>query len=821
MATDFMDSFLHIPNPTFENPAWETGSPRILILRLSAFTDVERSTPHHFLFQAARRGAPGSYIDMAFLPPPGERKRLTEAGLPFIRGVQSHRALADFDLALVSNSCIPELVNLPLLLRGSGIPLWASGRGEEIPALIMGGSSAAAAQGIIKEDGDCMADALFFGEGEGAVEEIASHWSGMTGAPKRARIRVLSDRIAGLWPAGDLTRAVRKAVAADAAPTFSPSAYSILPGEDADTARLEITRGCPCLCSFCFEGFDRTPFRETPAAELLRAARDLKASSGARTLELSSFNFNTHEAIQDLLLELNRLFFRVNAMSQRVDILAAAPGLAEAEIAADKRSFTLGIEGISGRQRRFLHKSLGDADISRVMDLLHRPKVRELKLFYILTGRETGEDVEEFAGFLRSLAALRARRQSKPRIVISFGLLVRMPGTPLRHDALLLDEKLWKPLMGKIRGACAQAGFELRFSSGWTDYLFIQLLAMGGYGMHALLERLVEAGAAYDRVLPPAADAVILAWMAENRSFIEELEKEKGIDYPFALSFLETPEERAFLHKRYLEAKAGVDDGYCRRGEPAGCADCPGCTRTSPVQVGPARAAAPVVHSAGGKAREIAELLAAKSRLTPLYVDARIPEAAASSSSAWHAAFLLRELLRLLPDQTDNVLSVREVLSGKWMGEGSSGAWHGACLAEIIAWKPEQIRDALARADWSEDGARFSPRLPENKKAPERFSSIELDFDVPAGAEREVLDALRAQHIRFTIKREADAYALEPVPQSVKKGLLVSGGYKSRTEGVRFRVEAGWKLDAAAFFRPFTHGPVRVERVRLGDAEPD
>ena len=79
----------------------------------------------------------------------------------------------------------------------------------------------------------------------------------------------------------------------------------------------------------------------------------LKAETGADTLEIESFNFNTHTAIAALLLALNRLFHRVNLMSQRVDILARTPGLLDLEIAADKRSYTLGIEGISERHGPF------------------------------------------------------------------------------------------------------------------------------------------------------------------------------------------------------------------------------------------------------------------------------------------------------------------------------------------------------------------------------------------------------------------------------------------------------------------------------------
>ncbi len=203
------DAALYRANPTFRNPSWEDSRLRVLILRLSPFRDVERSSPHLFLAASVRRAAPDAYVDMAFLPQRQDRKLMEAADAPLILGTQSHRSLSDVQLTLVSNSCIPELVNLPFLLRGSGVPLWAGARGPEWPAVILGGSSSAASHAVVRAEGDCMADAIFFGEGEGAVERIITLWGGGDEA-KAERIQRLAAAVPGLWPAGDLSRPVRR-----------------------------------------------------------------------------------------------------------------------------------------------------------------------------------------------------------------------------------------------------------------------------------------------------------------------------------------------------------------------------------------------------------------------------------------------------------------------------------------------------------------------------------------------------------------------------------------------------------------------------------
>ena len=161
------DARLYEPNPTFANPSWGAAPLRLLIVRLSAFADVERSTPHLFLAQEVRREVPGAFIDMAFLPCPADQGLFRENGVPLCTGTQSHRSLDEFSLVFVSNSHLLELANLPHLLAGSGAPVWASARGGQWPPIVLGGSNAAAAHAIVRPDGDCMADAIFFGEAEG------------------------------------------------------------------------------------------------------------------------------------------------------------------------------------------------------------------------------------------------------------------------------------------------------------------------------------------------------------------------------------------------------------------------------------------------------------------------------------------------------------------------------------------------------------------------------------------------------------------------------------------------------------------------------
>ncbi len=130
------------------------------------------------------------------------------------------------------------------------------------------------------------------------------------------------------------------------------------------------------------------------------------------------------------------------------------------------------------------------------------------------------------------------RAASHPRIVFSFGLLVRMPFTPLRHDPPVLQEADWKQVIGKVKATCETNGFEFRLSLSWPDYAATQVLALGGHSLHRLLLQLAAEGPMIDAPMPARSRAAVEEWIGMHRG---ELEGEKKKGHPFGFSFLDDP----------------------------------------------------------------------------------------------------------------------------------------------------------------------------------------------------------------------------------------------------------------------------------------
>ena len=781
------DFRLYRANPTFLNPAWSQATLRVLILRLSTFADVERSTPHLFLAGEVRRGCASAFIDMAFLPRRDDARLMEEMGLPLILGTQSHRPAGDFDLLLVSNSYLLELANLFFLFARSGIPIWSSERRSGWPLVVLGGSNASAAHALLSENGDCAADAIFFGEGEGAVARIAEGFHRLSHLPRAQQVAALAEEIDGLWPAGDAPREVRKGRRDPAAAPPEAASPPVLPGAEASTARLTITLGCPCLCSFCFEGHDRRPFREIPAEALVAEAHRIKRDTGASTLEIESNNFNTHRELPRLLVSLNRLFLRVGLMSQRADVLARTPGLLDLEIAADKRTFTLGIEGISARQRRFLHKSLPDEDISRTLETLHERRVREIKLFYIVTGRESEADFAELSAFVKWLREIRGRAEAPPRVVFSFGTLVRMPFTPLRYDPPLLSEATWRPLVGKAKSICETHGFEFRLSHAWPEHAATQALALPDSSLHGLLGRIAEKGSVSSDGLPPGAAHEVEKWIEERGAY---LLKEKPAETLFPFPFLETEVSRKAFHRMYLGARAGKDAGYAASW---GVAKRKAIPRESIL--------------------ELAGITQGKHRLNPIYVKAVVPPEAAGLGIEWLESWLMRRFFAVCPGQLENVLCVKESLIGPSGLFPPDLAWSGRSVAAVTAWDRESFSDAVRRVPGP-----FEGEVP--GFIPGAWTCIHVALALPAlqfprPADR-LAAFLRDAHAPVTIQRDRDSFRLVVPEKSSRRRIIMEGSGTISNTRARIELGIGAKFRLGDFLDSFgTPAAARAAEVEV------
>lgn len=803
-----VEPFLPFDNPTFGNPDFGDASCCVLIVRLSPFRDVDRSIPHLFLFQEVRRALPDAFVDLAFFPSAGERALFERENIPFLIGSQSLRSADEFDLLLISNAYTLELINLPYLLIRSGIPLFASQRRlqkaeTEWPIILLGGSNAMAAHAIIREDGDSLVDGIFFGEGEGLVGDLVRHLQETRFLPLCLQKNLVSSQTPGLWVAGSL-HPTKKAVLQKPEPQFLPLDYPILNSNEAHTASLQINYGCPAFCSFCFEGYDRKPYRELSLPDVIAAARQIKQAQGVEELNLYSFNFNTHQGILEMILELHRLFERVSFKSQRADILQQAARLLEAEVEAGKRDFTLGIEGISERQRAWLHKSLPSDDITSLLNRLLGANIRRIKLFYILTGHETDADVAEFRRFVKWLKETRRSRNRPARVIFSFGLLIRMPCTPLRYDCLFLDEKAWRPLIGQVKSACETNGFEFRLAFDWPAYCVSQVLALGGYWLADHIVALAQKGYCFDAALPPEYWGELEEMLKRAGHLNAAFLGEKGPDHVFPLEFVRSNVSTEFLYRQYQEAKSGEDSGYClgNHEQPGRCLGCEACSDAKQRQA--------ITHhrirrpERGPYLAQLCEVMARKRRLKPIYFLLRLEPWLAGVSPEFINGFVFRELLTQYPELVDNLLTARESLFTVRTNASRFPAVSGETVFGLKAWDAISLETRFLER---EKGSGFEIMGPAEGFTPGLFTRLRLDAHLPGDLfpdpRARLEQYLRSAYLPYSLRREGEHLRFDLPKKALKKKILFGGFIETRGSGFFASLDIGPKFDLAAFLRTF------------------
>lgn len=821
------------------NPPWEEARARILIVRLSAWSDVDISNPHTVLFAETRAALPDAYIDFAFLPQAADRAALDRAaqgcaGIPWFFGRASSQPPAEFDLVMVSNAFALELVNLPHMLAGSGLPVRASARRamDRCPIVILGGSNASCAGSLVQRDAgpgapatESIPDGIFFGEGEGAIGELARILAGPapdgsnadSGAADRAdRLRAAA-AVQGFWPCMETPGARRRVPGPAVTPLLR---YPVLNGESADTARLSITAGCPGFCSFCLEGWDRRPYRELPLARALDAARELKRASGAENLDIYSFNFNTHEQVDELVFELNRIFDRVSFMSQRLDILARSPGLAALEMAGGKKSFTLGIEGISARMRAYYRKGLTGEDLEACLDTLVLPGVKEIKLFYIISGFETADDIGEFARFAAGLADLRQARSPGLRVIASAGFLVRLPFTPLQYAPLALDESALKDISAALRGACEPKGIEYREAADFGEYYVDQMLALDTGTLLPWLEALAGGAHVYETSLPRAIVASLRSFRARHGLSDQALAREKDASWRPPLEFMEDDSRHAVLRAHYEAARAEVDRPGCLG---SSCSDCGACDDGA-GRVRMVRHRGPHA-SPYALVERTSKLLGAKAKFAWHAVDIELPESIARATDAYRSAWLLRVLFRAWPESVKFVFSARELLFARDRPFAAAlgartGRW-GRTRFALRGPDAALLAQAAARlADFGATGTTAAGFGAGSLPAEPRWADLEFagdDARATAGRLGAWLDAAGIAHTRRQDPGSPQARTVyECSRASLGRKVIESAEWIEGAAAPRLRISVGERANLAALFRDAgVPGPVaRVTGMR-------
>ena len=191
-----------------------------------------------------------------------------------------------------------------------------------------------------------------------------------------------------------------------------------------------------------------------------------------------------------------------------------------------KHEFTFGVEGISARLRAYLGKPATAGDLIRIAGSLADGGLRQMKLFFILTGLEEDRDLAELELLLKSLRA----KVPACRIIASFMPLFHAPFTPLQFAPFrALSAEMERALSSAVR----HAGAEFRWSAFPDEIALMNRLCRAGRtATPALVHFSIRRDLRYYRRLDPEPDPGTGARLAGRC---------RGKEPPFRLSLERSP----------------------------------------------------------------------------------------------------------------------------------------------------------------------------------------------------------------------------------------------------------------------------------------
>ncbi len=399
-----------------------------------------------------------SYDDVvcerAFLPDDADKEDLERSGRR-LTSFESGTELRDFQVLAFSVSFENDYLHVLQMLRLAGIPLRVEDRTERDPIVLLGGS----AMFLNPEPLAAFAELVAVGEGETLVPKMMAALLGAQTArqgleslqekdgfyvPSRHTVRYHED---GTVAAYDGPGAAVRQRAWPGKMALPQSVILTPHTEMSMKFMVEISRGCPCMCRFCWAGYNYLPVRGFSRREIVERARVVRAQTNK--VGLVSTAICDHPEIDGIVDDLAAMHYEVSVASLRLDDLTPEFVFKLADTGV--QGLTLAPECGSDRMRRILNKQFTNEEILEKATWIFENGIQNLKLYYMVgLPWEDHSDVEAIVRLTeqireRMLAVGRSRGRIG-RIHPSVNPFVPKPGTPYQwlpmEDPKQTDQKL-------------------------------------------------------------------------------------------------------------------------------------------------------------------------------------------------------------------------------------------------------------------------------------------------------------------------------------------------------------------------------------------
>lgn len=383
-----------------------------------------------------------------------ERFFLDGAGMP--RSVERHATLDSFSCVAFSVSFEEDYTNLLAMLDRARIPLRREARGPWNPLVVMGGSCAAINPLPMAD----FVDVFVLGAAENTLDALLEALE-EAGDDREAVLERLAATPGFFVPAHhhperdeELPKLRKLELTAEqlTRPGHLPTSCIITPRtEFTEKMLIEMSRGCPEKCKYCWATFGMGKFRAHPTRFILDALD--RAAGITDQVGFLATAVGDHPEIARILTEANEKGFRSSVSSIRI------PAVKEETLlplfASGARSITLAPETGSDRLRFLMNKPITNETLLEKVRLIFRSGFTQLKLYFIIgLPGETDDDVHAILSLGAQCAALMRETASKTgkigNVHLGTNILIPKPYTPWQREAMD-DERSLKAKISMLK----------------------------------------------------------------------------------------------------------------------------------------------------------------------------------------------------------------------------------------------------------------------------------------------------------------------------------------------------------------------------------
>jgi radical SAM family uncharacterized protein len=536
---------------------------------------------------------PDALAERAYAPWVDMEEQMRAHAIP-LYSLETKHALADFDILGFSLPYETLYTNTLNLLDLAGIPLRTTDRTETDPLVIAGGHAC-----FNPEPMHAFIDAFVIGEGEEVIGEIVDVVSRFKRSQvdtskgpadeltcKRANLLKALALIPGVYVPCfyDVTyrqdgtiaaitpnipeaqRTVLKRMVAKLPP---PPTRFIVPNIDVvhNRVAVEVMRGCTRGCRFCQAGMITRPVRERSMDEILQAAGQAVASTGAEELALLSLSSSDYTDVVELVTRLSRQFagqqLTISLPSLRIESVSV--DLMEKLKGRRSGGFTLAPEAATERMRRIINKFIPDQQLLDTAREIYARGWVNLKLYFMIGHpSETLEDVQAIVYLCqRVLAEGRKSLGGRARLHAGVSTFIPKPHTPFQWVAMDSPEQIQAKLdllKRELRGPA--------FKLSWTppeDTLLEGWLSRGDRRMSEVIYTAWKNGTKFDawqdqRRLEAWDSAFTVR--AIDPAFYTH--RPRPADELFPWEHIYDAVRKKYLYQDYQRSLAGGTRAYCR-----------------------------------------------------------------------------------------------------------------------------------------------------------------------------------------------------------------------------------------------------------------